>query len=157
LTLVLTRLEDAGAVTIEGDHIVSSPGAPTTTELAAEVVAEDDRHKEMQSSRLEMMRQYAETHACRRRFLLTYFGEDYDHNCGHCDNCESGLADRAGNLADHDSPFPFGIRVRHAEFGDGLVIRTDRDRVVVLFDEAGYRTLSVELALEHGLLTKITS
>ncbi|MDD2475710.1 MAG: DNA helicase RecQ [Dysgonamonadaceae bacterium] len=31
---------------------------------------------------------YAETSICRRRFLLHYFGEDYDQvNCGQCDNC----------------------------------------------------------------------
>ena len=31
---------------------------------------------------------YAETSICRRKFLLHYFGEDYDQsNCGHCDNC----------------------------------------------------------------------
>ncbi len=31
---------------------------------------------------------YAETSICRRRFLLHYFGEDYNQsNCGECDNC----------------------------------------------------------------------
>ena len=31
---------------------------------------------------------YAETSICRRRFLLHYFGEDYNtNNCGQCDNC----------------------------------------------------------------------
>lgn len=31
---------------------------------------------------------YAETAACRREFLLSYFGERYGKdNCGHCDNC----------------------------------------------------------------------
>ena len=31
---------------------------------------------------------YADTSICRRKFLLHYFGEDYDQsNCGQCDNC----------------------------------------------------------------------
>ncbi len=31
---------------------------------------------------------YAETSICRRKFLLHYFGEDYNQsNCGQCDNC----------------------------------------------------------------------
>jgi len=32
---------------------------------------------------------YAESGSCRRKVLLSYFGEEYDQeNCGHCDNCK---------------------------------------------------------------------
>jgi ATP-dependent DNA helicase RecQ len=84
------------------------------------------------------------------RFVLTYFGEDFDELCGRCDNC---LAQRS-ELADA-SPFGFGAgaRVSHDEWGAGQVIRTEGDTVVVLFDEAGYRNLSVELVRERNLLT----
>ena len=38
-----------------------------------------------------MMLQYCETRSCRRKFILNYFGEDFDlPNCGACDNCRAG-------------------------------------------------------------------
>jgi ATP-dependent DNA helicase RecQ len=42
--------------------------------------------------------------------------------------------------------------VRHDEFGGGTVTDVEDDRLTVLFDEVGYRTLSVDLVLEHDLL-----
>ena len=44
--------------------------------------------REMGSQLMQEVMAYAETTACRRQFLLHYFGEDYDHeNCSLCDNC----------------------------------------------------------------------
>ena len=37
--------------------------------------------------KLRRMVDYADARTCRRRNLLTYFGEDHPGNCGHCDNC----------------------------------------------------------------------
>ncbi|MFI5688020.1 DUF3553 domain-containing protein [Streptomyces sp. NPDC051636] len=37
-----------------------------------------------------------------------------------------------------------GARMRHAEWGEGTVPGEDSDRITVLFDQAGYRTLSLE-------------
>jgi len=49
--------------------------------------AESDR-RELLAAKLERMRQYAEARSCRRRVLLSYFGETVDSDCGHCDACE---------------------------------------------------------------------
>jgi ATP-dependent DNA helicase RecQ len=40
----------------------------------------------------------------------------------------------------------------HPTFGEGLVLRHEEGSVVVLFDEAGYKTLSLELIREGDLL-----
>ncbi|WP_281616057.1 DNA helicase RecQ [Flammeovirga sp. SubArs3] len=38
---------------------------------------------------LQEMSYYANSSVCRTRQLLHYFGEDVEHNCGHCDNCKT--------------------------------------------------------------------
>jgi ATP-dependent DNA helicase RecQ len=116
---------------------------------AAAALADDDRRVEQ--SRIEMLRGYAEDDACRRELLLTYFGEPFEPPCGACDNCEAGLSaeDRPGP---EELPFELDSRVRHKAWGPGRVLRYDGDRMVVLFDRAGYRTLSVTTVLERKLL-----
>ncbi len=47
------------------------------------------------SARLQAMLAFAETSDCRRRPLLTYFGEiDIPEKCGRCDNCLAGERER---------------------------------------------------------------
>ena len=50
---------------------------------------------------------------------------------------------------------PLGTRVAHERWGEGLVQRYEADKVVVLFDEVGYKTLDAELVAERGLVTPI--
>jgi ATP-dependent DNA helicase RecQ len=109
----------------------------------------EDR-EEFEKSRLEMMRSYAETTGCRRDFVLSYFGEEHEPPCGNCDNCDAGLVEPE---SDTERPFEVGTTVSHGEWGPGEVQRYDRDRVVVLFESVGYRTLDLELVEEKGLLT----
>jgi ATP-dependent DNA helicase RecQ len=87
-------------------------------------------------SKLAMMLQYAETTACRRRFILNYFGENYTaESCGACDNCLQGRRERAV------SGFGIADVVHHATFGQGTVERAEKDFVTVLFPAVGYKTL----------------
>lgn len=103
-------------------------------------------------SRVEMMRGYAETSGCRRQFLLGYFGEELADPCENCDTCESGTAvDITHGAAD----FPLRAEVEHREWGPGVVMSVDDDRLTVFFDSQGYRTLSLELVREQGLLTRV--
>ena len=51
-----------------------------------------------------------------------------------------------------DQPFPLNSRVRHAAWDEGLVMRYEGDKIVVLFDGVGYKTLALPLVLESELL-----
>jgi ATP-dependent DNA helicase RecQ len=42
---------------------------------------------ELQLAKLDRMKEYADSLACRRRILLNYFSEDSSENCGNCDIC----------------------------------------------------------------------
>ena len=105
------------------------------------------REHEIEASRLDMMRRYAEHTGCRRSFLLTYFGQDYAGPCGACDN--DGRPAAAVRSAE---AFPVGARVESERWGEGTIQRYDGDQVTVLFDDHGYRDLRVSIVLEKDLL-----
>ena len=44
---------------------------------------------EVQLAKLERMQQYADALSCRRKILLSYFGELVTENCGNCDICKN--------------------------------------------------------------------
>lgn len=50
---------------------------------------EESDIKEVKLAKLDRLQQFAESNLCRRRILLNYFNENYDHNCGQCDVCRS--------------------------------------------------------------------
>ena len=49
----------------------------------------ESENLEVQLAKLDRMKQYAESLACRRRILLNYFNEDHKENCGNCDICKN--------------------------------------------------------------------
>ena len=146
-TSALVRLVDLGAAAWEVDGEVRWTGELSVAEALSASATESEREDEVERSRLEMMRRYAEHSGCRRSFLLSYFGQDYRGPCGNCDNDEA----RVGPTAAAE-PFAVGSRVRSDRWGEGTVQRYDGDQLTVLFDEHGYRDLLVPLVVERGLL-----
>jgi ATP-dependent DNA helicase RecQ len=146
-TAALVRLADLGAVTWQADGEVRWTAAMNVAAALAASEAETQREDEVERTRLTMMRRYAELTACRRSFLLSYFGQDYPGPCGNCDN---DLTDT--EPAPASVPFAVGGRVVSERWGEGTVQRYDGDHVTVLFDEHGYRELFVPVVLQRGLL-----
>ena len=120
---------------------------------AAAAVERAEAHRQLATSRIEMMRGYAETQHCRRSFLLGYFGEDVEELCGACDTCADGVADEAAPAAGAEaSPWAVHSQVDHEEFGTGTVMDVSDDVVTILFADVGYRTLHVPTVVEKGLV-----
>ena len=134
LVAALDRLEQAG-------------GDPAG---AAEL---EEAHTRMEQSRVEMVRAYAESRGCRRQVLLGYFGEQILPPCSGCDRCDAGLGENgSADVGAGEPAFPVESWVRHAEWGRGQVIGREGDKLTVLFESSGYRTLSVSLVEERNLL-----
>jgi RecQ family ATP-dependent DNA helicase len=142
LTSTVNLLEDVGALVVDEVGLVDRPpDAPEPPEAAELALRRAKEREGIDRSRVEMVRGFAETQGCRRDFLLGYFGEVYDAPCGACDRCADGLA---GNTDDDAGPWRTNDRVTHDSWGDGVVMRTEPDRVTVLFDRAGYKTLRLD-------------
>jgi ATP-dependent DNA helicase RecQ len=149
---LVNLLEYVGAVRVDPEGALSAVADGPDPRAASEAAVElAESHKRVEQSRIEMMRGYAETTGCRRQYLLAYFGEAYDAQCGNCDTCAAGTASEQPDAA--DSPYPLQSRVAHAAWGEGVVMRYEGDRIVVLFEDVGYRTLSLETVQARGLLT----
>jgi ATP-dependent DNA helicase RecQ len=142
LTSTVNLLEDVGALVVDEVGLVDRPPeAPEPPEAAELAVRRAKEREGIDRSRVEMVRGFAETPGCRRDFLLGYFGEEYAAPCGACDRCADGVA---GDTDDGSGPWHTNDRVTHDTWGDGVVMRTEPDRVTVLFERAGYKTLRLD-------------
>ncbi|WP_422747210.1 RecQ family ATP-dependent DNA helicase [Mycobacterium sp. WMMD1722] len=149
LTNAINLLEQAEAITATGKGFRSS-GRKTRDAVRAALEIVDMRER-IDRSRVEMMRGYAETRDCRRQFLLGYFGQGLPEPCGNCDRCSA--ADIAADTSDDQPAIPRETEVEHKEWGSGVVIGGDAERVTVLFDDYGYRTLAMSAVRRNDLLT----
>jgi ATP-dependent DNA helicase RecQ len=149
LGTILALLEQIGAVRIHGRRISYRGGDPVAA--AAEVVHQAERQETIRQSRVDMIRQYARTEACRGEYLAAYFGQRLAGLCDHCDNCGAG---RSAEQQTDRGEYPLRTVVHHREWGKGIVMGHEPDRITVLFDEVGYRTLALPAVREHGLLSR---
>jgi ATP-dependent DNA helicase RecQ len=204
LTQLLTLLTEMGVVVADPDGRLRSPGTgPVPVDAARAALSEVERHQAVQRTRVEMMRQFAETRTCRGQALLAYFGDRLNRPCGHCDTCAATTpppvspgrpkrrkgrkmppAPAATIAAAHAPhvpappgrarpvppprtlpvpaqpsgpnagglPFPVGGTVRHRVWGSGTVLGYEEDRMTVLFESVGYKTLSVGVVRTRDLL-----
>ncbi len=151
VTSAVSRLEQAGGLEVLPSGEVRASAEVHPVDAAQAAAREEESRSRIEESRVEMIRSYAEARACRREYLLNYFGEQVGGTCGNCDNCERVGAELTSE-ADYAVPFAADTRVVHRSWGPGLLVRADGDTITVLFDEVGYKTLSLRLLLDQNLL-----
>lgn len=101
-----------------------------------------DRHLRIALKKLQDMAEYCETTVCRRKFLLTYFGENYpEENCGSCDTCDhppdvTDTTDAALMIAACVKELP-------ANFGIELISDVLRGSKSAKIQEYGFSSLAV--------------
>jgi ATP-dependent DNA helicase RecQ len=158
-TGALNLLEQVGAVRVDRDgRFVRDARADGAVARAVQVA---EQRRTLVRSRIDVVRTYTATTGCRRRMLLGYFGEQAPAVCGRCDTCDAGTSRTAGTepagaaVAAEEAGLGAQQPVRHPEWGEGVVMSTEEDRVTVLFAEHGYRTLALDAVRERGLLEPV--
>jgi ATP-dependent DNA helicase RecQ len=152
LTRLVNLLEEAGALLVGPDgRIAYRPRGMSPGQAVDAALELAETRQRVDRSRIEMIRGYAETTGCRRQFLLGYFGEELARPCGTCDTCSG---DTAVGATRGQARYRVNGRVAHDQWGPGLVMRVEDDRITVLFDRVGYKTLSLDAVRTQNLLTK---
>ena len=144
LKVILALLKKSGYIQQAGKSAYALTEAARKNGALVLSLANYETKKAYDQSKLAMILQYAENGSCRRRFILNYFGEDFDVvNCGRCDNCFKSLAGATPEQRHGAATGGFKIAdvVTHPKFGSGTVERTEKDLVTVLFPSVGYKTL----------------
>ncbi|HVV83272.1 MAG TPA: ATP-dependent DNA helicase RecQ, partial [Kofleriaceae bacterium] len=93
--VVLSFLKEIGyAAEAAGQRFVPLTIEPPTLEELARATHRYEQKRAQDRARLAAMLRYAQSHLCRSRLLVTYFGYTDGAACGVCDNCQRARADQ---------------------------------------------------------------
>lgn len=101
--------------------------------------AEDGANSTMQKDKLSRMLQFAEAKSCRRKILLSYFGEHLTEDCGNCDVCHNPPTDFDGTVLAQKALS--GIARMNESEGITMLINVLRGSNNAEVHEAGYYQL----------------
>jgi ATP-dependent DNA helicase RecQ len=92
--VVLSFLKEVGfAAEAPGQRFVPLTAEPPSLEELARATHRYEQKRAQDRARLQAMLRYSQSHLCRSRLLVTYFGYTDGDACGVCDNCQRAKAD----------------------------------------------------------------
>jgi ATP-dependent DNA helicase RecQ len=104
--VILALLETTGILQLK-PHLSKIRDFGTDEEFTAFLEEYEQRHNG-DRQRLDAMMLYGQITTCRMRYLLEYFDEEVDSDCGRCDNCRAAQESGENSSADPDSPLSPG-------------------------------------------------
>jgi ATP-dependent DNA helicase RecQ len=92
--VVLSFLKEIGfTAEAPGQRFVPLTAEPPSLEELARATARYEQKRAQDRARLQAMLRYSQSHLCRSRLMVTYFGYTDGDPCGACDNCQRAKAD----------------------------------------------------------------
>ena len=153
LATIVARLVDAGALQVFANgEVAPVDGEIDPCQAADRAVTVQEHRREFDLARVEFIQGYAEETNCRRMHVLQYFGEEPEGPCDNCDNCQSGLPE---TLDVRDMPFPVNSRVHRKGWGEGIVLKYENGKIVLLFRKVGRKSLPLDMVMRRSLLTAV--